>query len=111
MQIRVGFEMEYELPAPTPMILALNIHYSRASDLVRPDNLVTQPAVPVTAYRDGFGNWCSRIVAPQGRFVLSTDALLRDTGLVDAYAPNAQQVPVEYTCRRPGRLRSRFFDR
>ena len=96
MQIRVGFEMEYQLPAPTPMILALSIHYSRASDLVRPDNLVTQPAVPVTAYRDGFGNWCSRLVAPPGPFSLSTDALLHDTGLLDAYAPSAQQVPVEY---------------
>ena len=96
MQIRVGFEMEYQLPAPTPMILALSIHYSRASDLVRPDNLVTQPAVPVTAYRDGFGNWCSRLVAPPGPFSLSTDALLHDTGLLDAYAPGAQQVPVEY---------------
>ena len=47
MQIRVGFEMEYQCPGPTPMILALNIHYSRASDLVRPDYLVTHPAVPV----------------------------------------------------------------
>ena len=96
MQIRVGFEMEYECPAPTPMILALSIHYSRASDLVRPDHLVTSPAVPITAYRDLFGNWCSRIVAPPGRFVLSTDALLRDSGLIDAYAPAAPQTPVQY---------------
>jgi hypothetical protein len=34
MQIHVGFEMEYQCPGPTPMILALSIHYSRASDLV-----------------------------------------------------------------------------
>ena len=26
------------------VILALSIHYSRASDLIRPDHLVTQPA-------------------------------------------------------------------
>ena len=94
-QIRVGFEMEMACPAPTPMILALSIHYSRASDLVRPDHLVTSPAVPTTAYRDLFGNWCTRLVAPAGRFVLSTDALVRDSGLVDAYAPGAMQVPVE----------------
>ena len=83
MQIRVGFEMAYECPAPTPMILALSIHYSRASDLVRPDHLVTDPPVPVTAYRNLFGNWCSRLVAPAGRFVLSTDAVVKDSGLVD----------------------------
>ena len=37
MQIRAGFEMTYRCPQPTPMILTLNIHYSRAADLVRPD--------------------------------------------------------------------------
>ena len=71
MQIRVGFEMAYRCPQPTPMILVLNIHYSRASDLVRPDLLITSPAVPITMYRDLFGNWCSRLVAPPGRFVLT----------------------------------------
>ena len=96
LQIRVGFEMEYECPAPTPMILALNIHYSRSGDLVYPDHLITEPSVPVTAYRDLFGNWCSRLVAPQGKFVMRTDALIRDSGLPDVVAPYALQVPVEH---------------
>lgn len=96
LHLRVGFEMEYLLPQPTPMILALNIHYSRASDLQRPDYLITSPAVPVTAYRDAFGNWCSRLVAPAGSFVLRADAVLRDHGLPDAYEPWAQQIPVEH---------------
>ncbi|MGZ5215463.1 MAG: transglutaminase-like domain-containing protein [Caldimonas sp.] len=95
MQIRVGFEMAYVCPQPTPMLLALNIHYSRASDLVRPDHLVTDPPVPITSYRDMFGNWCSRIVAPAGRIVLSTDAVVNDTGLPDVVVPTAVQVPVE----------------
>lgn len=93
--IRVGFEMVYDCPAPTPMILALNIHHSRAADLVQPDILVTQPPVAVTAYHDLFGNWCSRIVAPAGQFTLSTNALVMDSGATDAYVPEAQQVPVE----------------
>ena len=95
MQIRVGFEMAFQCPQPTPMVLALSIHYSRASDLVRPDHLVTIPSVPVTAYRDLFGNWCSRLVAPAGRFVLSTDALVNDSGAADVLAPWAMQTPVE----------------
>jgi transglutaminase-like putative cysteine protease len=95
MLIRVGFEMVYRCPQPTPMILALNIHYSRTSDLVQPDHLRTAPSVPVTAYRDLFGNWCSRIVAPPGRFVLSTDALVKDGGQPDIVAPSAVQTPVE----------------
>ena len=52
MLIRVGFEMVYRCPQPTPMILALNIHYSRTSDLTVPDHLRTVPSVPITAYRD-----------------------------------------------------------
>jgi transglutaminase-like putative cysteine protease len=96
MQIRVGFEMAYRCPQPTPMLLVLNIHHSRASDLVRPDLLVLDPPVALTAYRDLFGNWCSRIVAPAGRIVLKTDALVNDSGLPDPLVPGAMQTPIEY---------------
>ena len=96
LHLRVGFEMHYDCPQPTPMILALHVHYSRAGDLLYPDHLVTVPSVPQTAYRDLFGNWCTRLVAPQGLFVLRTDVTLRDSGLVDAQNWAAQQVPVEY---------------
>ncbi|MBA3589937.1 transglutaminase family protein [Methylibium sp.] len=96
MLIRVGYELVYQCPQPTPMILALNIHYLRAPDIVRPDHLVTSPAVPVRGYRDLFGNWCTRIVAPPGRIVLTTDALVNDSGEPDPQAPEAQQIPVEY---------------
>jgi hypothetical protein len=45
------------LPAADADDPRLNIHYSRASDLGAPDLLVTSPAVPITMYRDLFGNW------------------------------------------------------
>jgi transglutaminase-like putative cysteine protease len=95
MQIRFGYELVYACPQRTPMILTLNVHYSRVSDLVVPDHLVTQPAVPITAYRDGFGNWCSRLVAPPGEIRLSTDAVINDTGQPDATDPDAAQFAVE----------------
>jgi len=63
MQIRLGYELVYECPQPTPTLLMLNVHYTRVSDMVVPDHLVTRPSIPIRAYRDGFGNWCSRIVA------------------------------------------------
>ena len=78
------------------MILTLNIHYSRAADLVRPDLIRTEPAVPLIAYRDLFGNWCSRIVAPKGRFLLSCDSLVNDSGIADPVVPDATQTAVEY---------------
>ncbi len=95
MQIRLGYELVYECPQRTPMILTLNVHYSRVSDLVVPDHIVTQPAVPLVAYRDGFGNWCSRIVAPPGEIRISTNAVINDPGLPDARDPGAVQHAVE----------------
>jgi len=93
--IRLGYELIYRVPQPTPMILNLNIHYTRAADLIRADNMLTNPWVPLTLYRDGFGNWCTRLVAPAGRLRISTDALLHDRGAPEPVVLDAQQHPVE----------------
>jgi len=95
MQIRIGYELTYDCPQPTPMMLMLNVHYTRASDLVVPDHLITRPSLPITAYRDSFGNWCSRIVAPKGEIRISTDAVVNDTGEPDVVDVSARQHPVE----------------
>ena len=95
MKLRVGYELQYEFPQPTPAILMLNIHFTRVSDLVEPDHIVVNPSVPISVYRDGFGNWCSRILAPTGDMLISTDAVVRDTGRLDPVVPDARQVPVE----------------
>ena len=95
MKIRVGYELIYECPQPTPMILTLHIHYSRASDILVPDHLITHPSIPVTAYRDAFGNWCSRIVAPKGQLRLSSDAVINDSGMTGLVSASAQQHPVQ----------------
>jgi hypothetical protein len=47
LEIRVGYELIYDCPQPTPMMLVLNIHYSRASDIVVPDHVTTIPSVPL----------------------------------------------------------------
>ena len=39
MKIRVGFELVYEFAQKCPMVLMLNVHPSRSTDLVRPDHL------------------------------------------------------------------------
>jgi transglutaminase-like putative cysteine protease len=96
MQIRVGYELQYDFPQPTPMILTLHVHYSRASDLVRPDHMIVTPAVPMEAYRDGFGNWCTRLVAPQGHFCATADTIMNDTGAPDPVFFSAQQHPVPH---------------
>lgn len=95
MRIQLGCRLSFQLPAPTPMILLLNVHYSRAGDLERPDLLRTTPAASVESYRDSFGNWCSRLVAPAGAFSVSTEGVIRDAGLPDPVDLSAMQHPVE----------------
>src|ERR1700692_4264542 len=95
MRILIGYKFIYYFPQATPMILTINVHYSRASDIVIPDNLTTDPSVPITAYRDGFGNWCSRIVAPSGRMLVSARGVVRDSGIPDVVVPSAMQHAVE----------------
>ncbi|WP_285029778.1 transglutaminase family protein [Mycolicibacterium sp. lyk4-40-TYG-92] len=94
MKINVGYEMVFDCPKPTPMIFNLNVHYTRVSDLIGRDVLVADPPVPMTAYRDDFGNWCTRIVAPKGITRISGDAIVRDSGLPDVLVPGARQTPV-----------------
>ncbi len=77
------------------MILMLNIHFTRVSDLLIADHIITGPPTPITAYRDGFGKWCSRIVAPPGDIRISTNALVSDGGLPDGVDPFAPQHAVE----------------
>ena len=79
MRLRVGYELQYDFPQPTPVMLMLSIHYTRVSDLERPDHIVIAPSVPIAGYRDGFGNWCSRILAPAGDMRISTDTVIGDT--------------------------------
>ncbi len=95
MRIRVGYELNYELPQPTPMILTLNVHHSRVSDLAQPDHMKTTPAVPTAPYRDGFGNWCTRLVAPAGHFRVTSDAIVSDTGAPDPVESSAVQHTVQ----------------
>ena len=95
MKIRIGYELIYDFPQPTPMILTLHVHFTRASDMVVPDHLITSPSIPVTAYRDSFGNWCSRIVAPKGEIRLSADAVVNDTGESDPVNVSARQQPIQ----------------
>jgi transglutaminase-like putative cysteine protease len=95
MKIQIGYEFIYNFPQATPMILTISVHYSRASDVIIPDHLTTDPPVPITAYRDGFGNWCNRMVAPPGRMRISARGVVRDTGTPDVIAPSAMQHDVQ----------------
>jgi transglutaminase-like putative cysteine protease len=95
MRIKTGFEIVYDCPAPAPMLLMLSVHPSRRDDLETPDWVRTDPSLDVRQYLDGYGNICSRLLAPAGRLTLSADFVIRDTGLIDPFVPEAAQHPVE----------------
>lgn len=95
MKIRIGYDIVFDCPQPTPMILMLNVHYSRVAQLATPDYLLTDPVVPIAGYRDGFGNWCTRIVAPAGLTRVYSDSVIHDSGLPDEIVPHVPEVALQ----------------
>lgn len=95
MQIRAGYEISYECPQPTPMILQLSVHPSRVPDLLTWDRMRFDPPLTPKTYHDGFGNFCHVIRAPKGRLTMSTDFLVRDGGEPDVTVPQAEQHALE----------------
>jgi transglutaminase-like putative cysteine protease len=91
MLIKIGFEIALRFPIPTPVIYLLHVHPSRRPDLVEPERLSTEPALPIEEYHDSFGNHRGRLYAPAGTLRLFSDTIIRDSGAHDAYAPTAAQ--------------------
>jgi transglutaminase-like putative cysteine protease len=89
MHIRIGYELIFDCPKLTPMLLMLDVHPARAPDLLGPMCMVTEPNVPIRSYIDGFGNRCARIEAPRGQIRLSAGGVISDTGEPDAVFPAA----------------------
>lgn len=51
--------------------------------------------MPLEGYRDSFGNWCNRMVAPASRFTLKTDTVVRDHGRGDSTNQEARETAVD----------------
>lgn len=95
MKIRIGYEMIFGCTQPTPMILTLNVHSSQATYLLTPDQITTDPPIPLSAYRDLYGNWVTRLVLPAGDTTIANDAVIYHDGEPDRVMPAAKQHPVQ----------------
>jgi transglutaminase-like putative cysteine protease len=95
MKLKLGYELNYEFPQPTPVILVVNIHDTRAADLIVRDDLIAEPHTPISRYHDSFGNHCHRILAPAGRLRLTADAVINDSGQPDEVSWVAAQDTVQ----------------
>jgi transglutaminase-like putative cysteine protease len=100
MLIRIGYDITVRLFVPSAVICLLRVHLCRSRDLVLPEHFRTQPEFPVEEYWDKFDNLCGRVNASAGDVRFLNEAIVRDPGELDAYAPEAaqhgvQELPVE----------------
>ena len=95
MFIRIGFDIELAVAAPTALVFLLRVHPTRRDDLEAAENFRIHPDLPAEEYVDVYGNHCGRIAIPAGvqsvRF--TNDAVIRDSGLHDRMVPSAVQHP------------------
>jgi transglutaminase-like putative cysteine protease len=85
MLIRIGYDIELGVSAPTALIYMLQVHPSRAGDIVGSENITISPPLATDFYRDGFDNQCARVRVPAGvtRVRLRNEAQVFDTGWPD----------------------------
>ncbi len=91
MLIKIGYDIELSVTAPTALIYMLRLHPSRAADLVAPENITISPPLVTDYYRDGFDNECARVHVPWGTssVCIRNEATVYDSGLPDPVDYNA----------------------
>jgi transglutaminase-like putative cysteine protease len=89
--IRVGYDIVFEHPQPTPIIAMLHLHPSCRAQIRRDEYLLVDPQVPLGNYVDGFGNRCSRLTSPAGQLRFWNDAVLEDDGRPETHSLFARQ--------------------
>ena len=94
MHIRYGFNIEIEVPNPTTVITAFDVHPERRAEIVEERPLYVTPPSEVETYRDDFGNLCRRIQAIPGPVTFRTEGIVSDSGNTDTVAPSAEALPV-----------------
>lgn len=95
MILRLGYDIQFDIPSPVAMVALLNVHPSRVADLRAPDEISLEPASQGESYIDSFGNRCTRFVAQAGVLRLSNSTLVYDSGMADPVCPDARELPVQ----------------
>jgi transglutaminase-like putative cysteine protease len=95
MKIKIGFDIEFELLGPTPMILMLYVHPSRQKDLLAEEKILVEPNIPLHDFTDLYGNRCARVFAAAGNIRFALETMIQDSGLPDARAPDATQANIQ----------------
>ena len=93
MLIEAGYNIAFDCPAQTPMLLQLNVHPSRVADLLTADRIASDPALPMRSYLDLFGNRVTRVVLA-GLVTFSNRFTIHDSGEPDETPPDVRTTPV-----------------
>jgi transglutaminase-like putative cysteine protease len=93
MLIRLGYDIEFNIPQPVAVVAILNVHPSRVPDLREADELHIEPMTNIEWYIDQCGNRCTRFLASQGKLRLWNSTLIQDSGEPDPVNYLARQHP------------------
>jgi transglutaminase-like putative cysteine protease len=102
MLVKSEYDIQFHLSMPTPMMAMLHLHPSLEPQVKAGNELAVEhiylekkTTIPVSEYRDVFGNRCTRFMAPAGAIRLSGTSVVEMEGLADPINAYAKQVPVE----------------
>jgi transglutaminase-like putative cysteine protease len=94
MWLRTTCTIAFTVPEPMPFILMLRPR-SGAHQWVARETYTTTPSVPMAEFTDTYGNLSQRLIAPHGKFSISTSADVQTADMIDV-APGAPFVDVQY---------------
>ena len=94
MLIRAGYNIAFQCPAQTSMLLHLSVHPSRVGDLRSPDVVASDPNLAMGAYLDMFGNRVTRVDVPPGTVTFSNNFTIYDTGQPDEMPVDTPLSPI-----------------
>ena len=94
MLIEAGYDIAFDCPAQTPMLLQLNVHPTRDADLLTPDRITPDPPLAMRSYIDLFGNRVTRVEVPAGLVTFSNRFVIHDSGELDETPPDVRTTPI-----------------
>jgi transglutaminase-like putative cysteine protease len=95
MKIEAGYDIAFHFPQETAMVLMLSVHPERRHDLLTAHSIQFSPEIVARDYLDGFGNVCTRLVAPPGVLEIRNRFVIQDSGMSDEVQLDAEQLPVD----------------
>jgi transglutaminase-like putative cysteine protease len=85
MLIKIGYDIELGVSAPTALVYILQVHPSRARDVQGTESITISPPLVTDHYQDAFENHCARVHIPAGvsSVRLKNHAVVFDNGQPD----------------------------